>query len=194
MYVLRKDTWCWSGKEAEAFFNLKRKLTEAPVLCIYDKYLPIKLACDASSYGIGAVLSHVYPDQSERPMAFASRTLNVSDKNYSQLDKEGLGVIFGIKKFNQYLFGRKFVLSTDNQALKYMLDKTAALPPLAASRIVRWQLFLAAYDFDVECKPSKKHANADMLSRLPIPQTTPIGVQAWGFHHISAYFNYIKYL
>ena len=77
-------------------------------------------------------------------------------------------MIFGITKFHQYLFGQKFILSTDNKALRYILDKTAAMPALAASRLVRWQLKLAAYDFDVEFKPTKTHANADMLSRLPI--------------------------
>ena len=85
-----------------------------------------------------------------------------------KLDKEGLSVIFGITKFHQYLFGQKFILSTDNKALRYILDKTAAMPALAASGLVRWQLNLAAYDFDVEFKPTKTHANADMLSRLSI--------------------------
>ena len=173
--LLKKETpWSWGEEESKAMSMLKSRLTSTPVLCIYDKKLPLKLDCDASSYGVGAVLSHVYPDKSERPIAFASRTLTGSEKNYSQLDKEALSVIFGVNKFNQYLFGRKFSLSTDNKALKYILDKNASLPPLAAARIVRWQLFLAAYDFDVEFKPTKKHANADMLSRLPV-NSKPVG-------------------
>ena len=167
--LLKKDVpWSWGRPEAEAFSVLKEKLTTAPVLCLYDNRLPLKLACDASSYGIGAVLSYVYPDKSERPIAFASESFSTSERNYSQLDKEGLSVIFGITKFHQYLFGQKFILSTDNKALRYILDKTAAMPALAASRLVRWQLKLAVYDFDVEFNPTKTHANADMLSRLPI--------------------------
>ena len=85
------------------------------------------LANDASSYGVGAVLSHVLPDNSERRVAFASRTLNEHEKRYSQLDKEGASIIFGRNKFNQYAFGRKFTLSTDNKALKHIFDPCTSL-------------------------------------------------------------------
>ena len=135
----------------------------------YGRKIPIKLACDASSYGVGAVLSHVYPDNTEKPIAFASRTLNKSEKHYSQMDKEALAIIFGVKKFNQYLFGRKFVLTTDNKALSHILDRNAPLAPLAASRLVRWHLTLSMYNYDIELKSTKNHLNADMLSRLPLP-------------------------
>ena len=73
------------------------------VLAHYDVNLPIKLACDASC--IRAVLSYVMPGGEERPVAFASRTLSASEKNYAQLS-----IIYGVKKFHQYLFGRMFTL------------------------------------------------------------------------------------
>ena len=69
---------------------------------IFDQNLPLKLDCDASQYGLGAVLSHVYPDKSERPIAYASSTLNKHELNYSQIDKEGASIIFTLKKFSQY--------------------------------------------------------------------------------------------
>ena len=170
--LLQKDTtWDWGTKKEHAFHILKMKLAEAPVLSLYDRTLPIKLSCDASSYGIGAVLSHVYPDSSEKPIAFASRTLTKSENNYSQLDKEALAIMFGVKKFNQYLFGRKFILTTDNKALSHIFNRNAPLPPLAAARLVRWQLTLTTYDYDIELKSTKTHCNADMLSRLPLPST-----------------------
>ena len=103
-HLLKKDTtWKWGDEEKSSLTKLKKCLTETPLLCLYNKDLPLKLACDASSYGVGAILSHVFPDKSEKPIAYASRTLNKSEKNYSQLDKEALSIMFGIKKFHQYL-------------------------------------------------------------------------------------------
>ena len=110
-----------------------------------------------SSNGIGAVIFHVFPDKSNKLIAFASRTLSKSERNYSQLHKEGLSIIFGIKKFNQYLFGRKFTISTD-KALSRILNPTATVPALAASRLVRWTLTLAAYDYDIELKTTRANA------------------------------------
>ena len=80
----------------------------APVLAYYDPELPLQLAGDASAYGMGAVISHTYPDSSERPIAYASRMFTKSEKNYVQLEKEACSLLFGIRNFHQYLYGRKF--------------------------------------------------------------------------------------
>ena len=88
-----------------------------PVLAHYDPDLPIVLAGDASAYGLGAVISHKMPDGTERPVAYASRTLTASERNYSQVEKEALSLVFGIKRFHQYLYGRQFVLLTDHKPL-----------------------------------------------------------------------------
>ena len=76
----------------------------------YDLMLPVRVASDASPYGIGVVLSHVLPDGSEQPVAFASRTLNKAESGYSQIDKAALGIVYGVKKFHDYLYGWKFNL------------------------------------------------------------------------------------
>ena len=75
----------------------------------YDPSLPVRLAGDASAYGIRVVISHIFPNGDERPIAYASRTLSNSEKNYAQLEREALSLIYGVQKFHQYLYGRPFV-------------------------------------------------------------------------------------
>ena len=78
----------------------KELLTSADLLIHFDTDLPLVQACDASAYGIGAVLAHVMPDGTERSIAYASRTLSPAERNYSQIEKEGLSCVFGIKRFS----------------------------------------------------------------------------------------------
>ena len=168
--LLEKESkWIWTNVEQVAFDTLKLKLSNAPVLCLYDPNLLLLLACDASSYGLGAVISHIFPDGSEKPIAFASRTLNCNEINYSQVDKEGVAVIFAVKKFNQYVLGRRFTIVTDNKAITRIFDPHVAVSAIAAARLTRWSLMLSQYDYHIEFKSTKHHLNADMLSRLPLP-------------------------
>ena len=100
--------WKWTKRCQQAFQELKGQLASTVVLVHYHPDLPLKLDCDASSYGVGAVLSHVFPTGIERPIAYASRTLTQSEKGYSQLEKEALSLTFGVKKFHTFLYGRRF--------------------------------------------------------------------------------------
>ena len=75
----------------------KELLTSSSLLMHFDPTLPIVLACDASHYGVGAVIAHKMPDGSEKPVGYLSRTLNDAEKNYAQLEKEGLALVFGVK-------------------------------------------------------------------------------------------------
>ena len=120
--LLRKEvTWTWT-KECQRSFNLaKETLVSSKVLTHYDPSLPIRMAADASAYGIGAVIAHVMPDGSERPIAFASRTLSGSERNYAQVEKEALSLIFGVRRFHAYLYGRQFSLITDHKPLTAIL-------------------------------------------------------------------------
>jgi len=108
-------------------------------------------------------------DGTERPIGYVSRTLSKAERNYSQLEKEGLACIFGIKKFHDYLFGHSFELVTDHKPLLGLLKEDRALSPQASARIKRWSLFLAAYEYKLVFRNTSAHANADALSRLPLP-------------------------
>ena len=126
------------------------------------------MAGDALSYGIGTVIAHIFPDGNERPVTFASRTLTDSEKNYSQVEKEALSLVFGVKQFHTYLYGRKFTLVTDHKPLTANLRPKKGIPSLAAARLQWWAWILSAYSYDIEFRSSGEHANADRLSRLPV--------------------------
>ena len=76
----------------------------------FDPSKPLIVAYDASQYDLGAVLSHKMDKGEERPVTFASRTLNPAEKKYSQLEKEGLAIIFAVKKCHHYIYGRHFII------------------------------------------------------------------------------------
>ena len=93
----------------QAFALAKKKLTSATVSAHDPKY-PLRLTADTSSYRLGAVISHIFPSDIERPIAYVSRTLIASKINYSQLGKEAMSLVFAVQKFHQYLYGREYVV------------------------------------------------------------------------------------
>ena len=172
MYRLLKKgvPWRWGSLERGVFESIKKQLAEAPVLEHYDPSRKLSLATDASPYGVGAVLSHVLEDGTEKPVAYASRTLSPVEKRYSQLDKEALAIVFGVKRFHQYLFGRQFSIVSDHKPLQYLLSENKAVPVMASARLQRWALILSSYQYTITYRPGEKIANADGLSRLPLPE------------------------
>ena len=173
----QSEGWQWGSQQRKAFRHVKGLLKSNRVLTHYNDQLPLLLECDASPYGLGAILSHRMPDGSEKPVGFASRTLSKAECNYSHLDKEALAIIFGVKKYHQYLYGRHFEIKTDHKPLTHLFNETKAVPTMASSRIQRWALLLSAYDYSVHYKQGKENTNVDALSRLPLPSQssgTPI--------------------
>ena len=147
----------------------KQLLTTSNVLTHYDPTLPLKLAADASQYGLGLVISHKLPGGEERQFVFASRSLSKNEQNYAQIDKEVLALIFGVQKFHAYIFGRKFTLVTDHQLLTTILGPKKGIPCVAAAQLQRWAILLSAYTYDIEFRNTAAHGNVDALSRLPLP-------------------------
>ena len=103
--LLHKDTkFEWSAACDDAFWKCKQELMKNTVLVLYDPSKESRLACDALSHGLGAVISHVINGK-ERPIAFSSRTLTSAEKSYAQIEKEALSIIFGVRRFHKFLYG-----------------------------------------------------------------------------------------
>ena len=114
----------------------------------FDPEKEVILSCDASPYEVGAVLSH-HTEEGDRPIGFVSRSLSPAEINYAQIDKEALAIIFGVKKFHGYVFGRKFEIRCDHKPLQHLFDNTRAIPQLASARLHRWSLILSTYDYTI---------------------------------------------
>ena len=104
----------------------------------------------------------------QRPIANGSKTLTEAQKRYPQIQKEALFIIFALKKYHQFLYGRPFILVTDHKPLISMFVPNTATPVIAANRLARWSLMLSQYDYTIEYRSTKQHGNADALGRLPV--------------------------
>lgn len=158
---------------ANSFLSCKKLLTENDLLTHFDPAKPIVIACDASPYGVGAILS-VVVDGKERPCYMVSTTLTKSEKNYSHIHREALAVVFAIKKFHKYVYGYKFTVYTDHQPLERLLGDQKALANIVSVRFHRWILFLSNYNCVIKYRPGSKQQNVEVPSRLPLEGTTNI--------------------
>lgn len=144
----------------EAFETLKQTIATDQILAYPDFNKPFILTTDASDFALGAVLSQIL-NGTERPIAFASRTLNSTENKYATNEKEALAIIWAVKKYQPYLYGNKFTLVTDHKPLTFIKSSEKN------SKILRWRLELENYDYDVVYKEGKTNVVADALSRMP---------------------------
>lgn len=158
----------WDQACTDAFHQVIHCLTRAPVLAFADPNKSYILHVDASLKGLGAVLYQEHPD-GLRPVAFASRKLSQSEKNYPIHQLEFLSLKWAVvDKFNDYLYGARFTVRTDNNPLTYVLT-TAKLNAVGH----RWLAALSTYQFDVQYRPGRHNIDADLLSRsMPDEQNT----------------------
>ena len=160
--LLRKDVpFQWTPDCTQAFELLKEKLTTPPILGYPDFTKEFILSVDACGSSIGFVLSQKQ-DNNERVIAYAGRSLNKNERNYSINELEALAVIAGVMHFDIFLYGRKFKIYTDNNSVMWLYRQVQP-----KGRIARWIMKLQGYDFDIIYKPGKMNSNADGLSRIP---------------------------
>ena len=152
----------WTAAQQKAFETLKERLISAPILAHYDAEAELQLHTDASIKGIGACLI-ICKQNREQVLAYASRLLNSAEARYSTTEQECLAVVWSIKKFRPYLFGKKFTVVTDHCALCWLMSRKEP-----AGRLSRWSIALQQYDFEVKYRSGKRHQNADALSRFPV--------------------------
>ena len=160
--LIEKETvFAWTEQCKEAFDELKRRLTTAPVLAYPIASGKFTLDTDASEKGIGAVLSQEQNGQ-ERVVAYFSRSLNRRERNYCVTRKELLAVVKATEKFHYYLYGQRFVVRTDHASLKWLFNFRQP-----EGQIARWLQKLQEYDFEIVHRAGRSHVNADALSRRP---------------------------
>ncbi|XP_037959893.1 uncharacterized protein K02A2.6-like [Teleopsis dalmanni] len=124
------------------------------------------VAADASNYGLGACIMHEYSDRSIKPICHASRSLTPAEQKYSQIEKEGLALIFAVTKFHKMLYGRRFILHTDHKPLLTIFGRKTGIAIRQANRLQRWAIQLLAYDFEIRFISTNSFGYADVLSRL----------------------------
>lgn len=183
----------WSDVEDKAFKQIKFELSKSNLLSNFDGGYPLIVEADASPVGVGCVLLQKINGE-EKPVYFASKKLSAAEKNYSQIDKEGLALVYAVNKFRYFLLGRSFTIRSDHKPLLGLFGKGKQIPVNANARIQRWALLLSQYDYELVFKAGKENKVADALSRLPVidddaDSSTPAEyirlVESLGFSDIS---------
>jgi hypothetical protein len=167
--LLKKDKiWQWEQEQLESFHPLRSALIKKPLIQFPDFTKPFILTTDASGFAVGAILSQ-WKIGEDKPISFASRTLNQAERNFSVIERELLSIVWACRHFRPYLIGRSFSIVTDHKPLTWLFRVKDP-----SSRLLRWRLLLEEFDYDIQYKAGKKNVNADALSRYPVVLTTMI--------------------
>ena len=158
--LLRKDAFHWDAATQYSFDQLKAMVASPPVLALPPDFSKTFLIeCDASGHGLGAVLM-----QEGRPIAYHSQALKGKNIHLSTYEKELLALVVAVKKWRPYLLGKPFLIKTDQQSLKFLLDQKVGTPAQQ-----KWIAKLMGYIFQVEYKKGRDNKVADALSRKEDP-------------------------
>lgn len=137
----------------------------------YDPTRSLLIATDVSKQGLGAVLSHKLSNRQERPIAYASRTMSITEQCYPQIDKKALAIVWIVQKLFYYLYLPQFTIITDYKPLTQILHPEKSLPTLCISCMANYADYLSHFNFNVVFKPTGANTNADYCSRTPLPTT-----------------------
>lgn len=168
--LTKKDAkFCWGSEQEQTRQNIIRRLTNEPILSIFDPTLPTELHTDASSKGYGAVLMQTRADGQKHVVAYFSKTTQGAESRYHSYELETLAVVRALQHFRHYLIGLKFRIVTDCNALKATENKKDLLP-----RVARWWVYLQDFCYDIVYRKGVMMPHADYLSRNPTNQVHQI--------------------
>ena len=163
-----KASFSWSSEHEAEFQDLKTALLSPKLMLFHPDWdSDFEVHTDASKIGCGAMLAQRI-DGSLRPMRFASRSFNPTESRWPTAHQEFFAVKWALERFRHYLAGRKFKVITGHANLKYL----ASVAP-QNSKLARWCLSLAEFDFTIEHRPGKENTVPDALSRAPAPEPHP---------------------
>ena len=162
-HLLKKDViWSWTKVEETAYSEIIKTLCSNTVLATFDPSKPVTVSVDSCQSGIGAVLL-----QDGRPIEYASAAMTNAQKNYAQIEKELLAIVYGCKKFHRYIWGRSVDVESDHKPLEVIFRKSLCD---TTPRIQRLMLQLQPYDLCVRYVPGRNLHLADTLSRAQAPE------------------------
>ena len=154
--LLKKDAFHWNAEAEEAFQNLKKVMTQAPVLSLPNFSKQFVVETNASGKGLGAVLM-----QEGQPLAFYNKAILGRSLARSTYEKELMAIVHSVHHWRNYLLGRRFRIRMDHRSLKYLLEQR-----ITTLDQQRWIVKLMGYDYEIECRPGRENKAADALSRL----------------------------
>ena len=158
---IRKEEFRWEKEEQNAFENNKNELCANPLLQTYSLTMELTVTTEASEKAIGGLLS-----QEGHPVIQVSRKLSQAEKNYSNIEREALKIVFVVTRLKQFLLGIRFTLQTDHKSLKYLFAPDEEIPKTASARITEWAITLMGFDFELKYTPREQIPHANALSKL----------------------------
>ena len=172
--LLKKNVkFVWGIEQEKCFQLIKDVFRSGKILQNFDPGLETALEVDASQIGVGAAILQKHGNQ-WLPVKFASRSLNSAERNYSQIEREGLAVIFGCEKFRNFLLGTKFILKNDHKPLAKLFSNCNGVPVHCSPRLIRWALRLSQFNFTFQYTKGSEMLNSDFLSRHPLKETSDV--------------------